>query len=252
MNGAVMKFVTLITLFVMSIVSTSFAHENDFIDAIKYKPLKTVKKMLDEGADPNTVWIGKADQKVKPAVFFALESERVSVLKLLIIYGADLNVTKTGDGIIDNNLLMVAFRRLGRKEARGKTTEIIKLLLDKEFEVAGKRYTFDFNPYARGGVDGDRDAVSIIYKNFADVDSLTLLYTHKNIEAGKFKHRKKYITQSIAKGNINFLNRYLEFNADRVSSNEAKKALEKMSLKYADDLSIVNAELSQRLREIAF
>jgi hypothetical protein len=249
---SVMKLVILFVMILSTLSISALAHDDRFIDAIKFSSLKKVKRMLDNGANPNHVWIGKADQKSKPAIFFALESERIEMFKLLVIYGADVNVKKSGDGVRENNLLMVAFRKYGRRETQGKMVKLIKLLLDGEFDVSGKRYTFDFNPYARGGMDGQRDAISVIHKNFGRVESLGLLYTHKNIEPTKFGHKRNYITLSIRRGYIDFLNLYLEFNSDRIDSKLAKRALEILNLEYSKKPELVDMELTERLRSIAF
>lgn len=246
-----MKLVILLTL-ILSSLSLAFAHDNKLIEAVKSGSLKKVKNMLDNGYDANYVWTGKADQKNKPVIFFALESERVEMFKLLVIYGADTNAKKTGDGVVENNLLMVALRKYGKNETKGKMVKLIKLLLDGEFTVSGKRYTFDFNPYARGGVNGQRDAVSVIHKNFGKVDSLGLLYTHSKIDPKLFGHKRNYITLSVKRGYIDFLNLYLEFNSERVDSTLAERALELLSIEYSKKPEIVDTELIERLRAIAF
>ena len=205
-----MKICILLNL-ILSSLSLAFAHENKFVDAVKYSPLKKVKKMLDNGYDANYTWTGKTDQKNKPVIFFALESERVEMFKLLLVYGADVNATKTGDGVVENNLLMVALRKYGRNETKGGMAKLIKLLLDGEFAVSGKRYTFDFNPYARGGVNGQRDAVSVIHKNLGSVESLGLLYTHSKVDPKRFGYKRNYITLSVKRGYIDFLNLYCRY-----------------------------------------
>ena len=244
-----MKLITL----AFALILSTFAFANDaLIDAVKYKSLKEVKVLLDEGADPNTIDKNEDNGRVKPIIFHAVERERINVLKLLIKYGADLSLTKTANGVYANTILMVTVRKLALRESKGRMSEILTLLLNKEFEINKEKTKFEIDLYQKGGIDGSRDMLSVIVVNGRDVDLLSQVYSHKNISPIGFHHRNSYLRRSIATGSVDFLNLYLEFNADKVSRGAAKRALEQISSSSTSNLNLVNTELRQRLRSIAF
>ena len=184
-------------------------------------------------------------------IFYALEYEHLEAFKLLLSYGADANAKKTADVVIDNNLLMVAFRKHARREGKGNLTKFIKIMLDGEYKLDGQKHAVEMNPYARGGVDGYRDVVSVIHKNGNNADSLALLYSHTDIDPKKFNHRRNYITRSAIQGDVDFLNLYLEFNAQRVNKRHASLALDYLKEKHKEDShKTENLELETRLKEI--
>lgn len=227
--------------------------EQELVDAIRRNDISKVSELLADGVDPNTIHKGKSGNKIKPVLFIAMEYENLEIFKLLLSYGADANATKTANGVFENNLLMVAFRKHARREGKGNLTKFIKVMLDQKFTLDDKEYTFDMNPYAVGGVDNYRDIVSVIHKNGSNAESLALLYSHRDIDPKKFIHKKNYITGSAIRGEVDFLNLYLEFNAQRVNKRHAKKALEYLTLKFSDeDHKTANLELIERLREIAY
>lgn len=232
---------------------TNYILEQELIDAVKFNDLETLKELLANGADPNTIDRGRNGNRVKPIIFYALEREGLEVFKLLLSYGANAQVNKTANGVFNNNLLMVAFRKHARNQGKGKMSKLIKILLAGEFEIEDKKYTFTYNPYAIGGINNDRDAVSSIFKNSDNGNSLELLYTHAGIEPTNFLHKRGYIVGAAARGEVEFLNTYIEFNSERVTKSQAKKALEKLTLLNNEDgHRTVHLELIQRLREIAF
>jgi hypothetical protein len=242
----------LFTLIILALSSFSAFSNASLVDAIEYGSLKSVKSLLDSGVDPNSIDEGYGAGKSKPVIFYAIENERIDVLKLLLSYGADVNVEKTGDGVINNSLLMVAVRKLALRESKGKMSSIISLLLDGEFELETKRYTFELNPYTLGGGTGRRDVISVILSTGFDLSILTMIYSHKNIDPLKFQHRDGFLRRAIRIGKVEALNLYLEYNAPRVTKKAAKKALETLNLKYTTDFTLISTELNQRLREIAF
>lgn len=226
--------------------------EEELISAIKANNLEKLKELLADGADPNTIHRGINGNKIKPVLFIAMEYENLEAFKLLLSYGANANATKTADGVFDNNLLMVAFRRHARNEGKGKLTRFINIMLNQKYVLDDKEYSFDLNSYAIGGIDAYRDVVSIIHKNGSNAESLALLYSHPNIDPKKFIYKKNYITGSAIRGEVDFLNLYLEFNAEKVNPRHAKKALEYLSEKFNnEEHKTANMELIQRLREIA-
>ena len=227
--------------------------EQELIDAIKMNDIAKFKELLADGADPNTIHKGKNGTKIKPVLFIALEYENLEAFKLLLSYGADANSVKTAGGVFDNNLLMVAFRKHARREGKGKLTKFIKIMLDQKYVLDDKEHTFSMDPYAIGGIDGYRDVVSAIHKSGSNAESLALLYSHSDINPKKFVYKKNYITRSAILGDVDFLNLYLEFNAEKVNPRHAKKALEYLSEKFNDEEhKTANMELIQRLREIAY
>lgn len=227
--------------------------DQELVDAIKRNDLEKLKELLEDGVDPNTIHKGKLGGKDKPVLFLALEHQNMDAFKMLLAYGADPQPEKTSDLVFENNLIMVAFRMHARLEGEGKLTSLIKILLDKEFEYEDKKHTFEFNPYALGGFDGHRDIVSVIHKNNANSESLSLLYSHPNIDPKKFVHKRNYIVGSAIRGEVDFLNLYLEFNAEKVNPKHAQKALEYLSEKFNEEKhKTANLELIERLREIAY
>jgi len=241
-----MKLVIL-TIFILSTLSISaFAHSDSFIDSVENATLREVKGMLDNGASPNYSFGGK------PVLFFAVELARVEMFKLLIIYGADVNAKKSSDGVVNNNLLMSAIREHSKKDSKRKMTQIINVLLNNEFIVAGKVYRLNFNPYALGGIDNKSDVVSVIAQSSGSANSLELLYTHKKVDPSKFIFRSIDFQSLVENGNTKFLNQYLQYNSDKVSAKQALESLEALSFDYSSYPALVNTELIGRLRSIAF
>ena len=241
-----MKLVIL-ALFVLTTFSvSSFAHSDSYIDSVENASLREVKLTLDNGANPNYIFNGK------PVVFFAVESGRVEVFKMLIMYGANINAKKTSDGVVNNNLLMTAIRKHSKEEYKLEMLKIINILLDDEFIVAGNKYTLGFNPYALGGVDNKRDVVSVIAQSSASANSLELIYSHKKVDPTKFSFRPIDLYSLVENGSIKFLNKYLEYNSKKISANQAKESLESLSLGYSNNPDLINTELIQRFRSIAY
>lgn len=241
-----MKLVTL-ALFLLS--SICFAHELEFINSVRLGKLSQLKTYLDQGVDPNTSYTGINGEEEKAAVFFAIENEKVDALKLLLIYGADINKTAKNNKFEEVSPLMFAVQKYANFEGQGKMAEIIKLLISQKFKVAGKEYRFKTDLYFNNGKD---DLVSTIAKSNNRVDALGLLYSSKNINISKFIHNDLLVIKAVENGNINFLNIYLEFNSKKVDSDTAKKSLVLLSSQFGDSPKLVNLELIERLRKIAF
>jgi len=241
-----MKLVTLV-LFLFS--SISFASDLDFINAVRLGKLAEVKILLDKGANPDTLYTGINGEESRSALYFAVENEKVDMVKILIMYGADVNLLTKNNQLEDINLLMFAVQKYANYEGQGRMAEIIKLLIAQKFKVAGKEYKFKTDLYFNNGKD---DLVSLIAKSNNKVDALGLLYSAKKIDIGAFEHKDILVLKAAENGNINFLNIYLEFNSKKVDSETAKKSLILLSSQFSESPKLVNIELIERLREIAF
>ncbi len=66
------------------------------------------------------------------------------------------------------------------------------------------------------------------------------------------KNPEIVISESIESNRLDLLNTYVEYNSEQLSKKMAKNALELISLKLATRADILNVELVQRLRLIAF
>ncbi len=246
-----MKLVTFVFSFLIGFSAVSFANDTSIISAFESGSLRELKSALDQGVNPNSSWLDETGVNDKPALFYALEAERLDAFKLLIMYGADVNKISSGEGFTNNNLLMVAIRKFARNEGRGRLAKIIKLLLDRRFEVAGKVYEFKFNPYARGGAKGNEDAISVALNNDLEVDSLGLLYSHKNINPNLFIHKDEYLINGINKQQNEVLNLYLNFNSTRVGVAIASNSLVLMEKNAVTDKGAPALELFIRLQYLA-
>lgn len=226
--------------------------EVELVNAIKNNDIEKLKVLLADGVDPNTIYKGKHGQKEKPVIFYALEYEHLEAFKLLLSYGANGNAVKTADAVVDNNLLMVAFRKHARKEGKGNLTKFIKIMLDGKYELEGKQYSVEIDPYARGGIDGYRDIVSVIHKNGSNAESLSLLYSHSSVVPTKFIHKRNYLVGSAIREEFDFLNIYLDFNSKRISKKHAQKALDYLKMKNdSKEHNTERLEVIQRLEAIA-
>jgi hypothetical protein len=67
-----------------------------------------------------------------------------------------------------------------------------------------------------------------------------------------FATSEVYVKQSIQNWKLEELNTYLELNSKLVSKITAKQALQDLNMEYTKNPSIINTELNQRLRNIAF
>jgi hypothetical protein len=67
-----------------------------------------------------------------------------------------------------------------------------------------------------------------------------------------FAADQSYVKKAIKTWELEDLNTYLESNSQLVSKTIAKEALEILNLEYVKNPAIINTELNQRLRNIAF
>jgi len=203
------------------------------LKAIKGHDYKRVKKLLRKGANPNTIDTGRSGKRSKPAIFFALESYDLELLKILIANGADVNLRKNNVTIKNNTLLMVAFRKLGRTELNSdmskKMKSIISTLIVGSFEYENRTVSFKINPYAKGGMDANKDVVSFIFNNSRSGNGLKFLYSLEGLDQSKFVHRNRFLSRGAVLGKLSFMNVYLDENEARITSANKDKAIKNLN-----------------------
>lgn len=122
-------------------------------DAIQYRSLKEVQKILDE----NPSLLNKKSRIGETPLHIAVYANKIKVVEYLIQRGADVN-TKAGDG--DTPLITAV--------SKDRSIKIVKLLIDAGADIKAKREKKPVICWAAGS--GNHEAVELLLKNGAELD----------------------------------------------------------------------------------
>lgn len=121
-------------------------------EAIEKDSLITIKKMLEEGVNPNL----EIDEK--PLLVFAINQKAsMEIIELLIEYGADINyIDEEGVGILDEAI-------------SNRNLELVKLLASKEVDLNETKRNSGFTPLMSASCLGFIDIVKFLLQSGVDI-----------------------------------------------------------------------------------
>jgi len=147
-----LKFLLLLVI-LLNIIQTVFADEAmDAFTAIYQNDINTLKKLLDDGLDPNLTDVENYEGGLLNT---ACNSNSIEIVKLLLAKGADVNLSGHG-----------GYTPMMYAAESAITIEIMELLIEKGSDI---------NPIAQDGVNALIKAIFGVLSDSGSIDAVQLL-----------------------------------------------------------------------------